>query len=78
LLPGGDGSNLYVHAAQYGSISELIYELDLDYNIVDKLIIPNSCKKYDFTIDPFVDRQGRIYEFRVVEDGLHVIRWTKQ
>jgi hypothetical protein len=67
-----------VHAARYRSISEIIYEFDLEYNLVDKLIIPNPCEKYDFTLDPFVDRQGLIYEFRVLEDGLHVIRWTKK
>jgi hypothetical protein len=78
LIIGGDGSRLYVMAGLNNDPNTYIYEIGLDYKIIDQISIPNPSERYPFTMSPFVDRQGHVYEFRFMDDGLHVIKWTKQ
>jgi hypothetical protein len=78
LLIGGDGSKLYIIVSHNSDPKTYIYEIGLDYKIIDQISMPNPSDKYPCTMLPFVDRQGHVYEFRFMDDGLHVIKWTKQ
>jgi len=78
LLEGGNGSALYVLVDRLRQNYGLIYEFDLAYEKIDQILTPYPNSKYNSRIAPFVDRQGRIYEFRFMDDGLHVVKWTKE
>jgi hypothetical protein len=79
-LNGGDGNLLYTLLDYYKDNREIngIYIFDINYNLLDSLFLSISEGFYDFYIDPFVTRDGSIYEFRAKDDGLHVIKWTKK
>lgn len=55
-----------------------IWQYDLQYNLVNKVIPPAEQAYYSSAPKPFITANGDIYEFRAREDGLHVIKWTKQ
>lgn len=78
LLVGGDGSRLYIEAGHNNDSNIYLYEIGLDYKIIDRITFPKTSERYLRTMPPFVDRQGHVYEFRFMDDGLHVIKWTKQ
>jgi hypothetical protein len=78
LLIGGNGSSLYVLVNRISQDYGNIYEFGLDYKINDQIEIAYPSRLYEPTISPFVDHQGHVYEFRFMDDGLHVIKWTKQ
>ncbi len=78
LLNGGDGQGLYViiNVNDYNTFQ--IWQFDLSYNFMDKLVLPVEEAYQGLRILPFVRRDGNIYEFRFREDGFHVIRWSKE
>lgn len=80
ILSGGDGSKLFILVTtllneQY---TNQIWVYDLEYNLLAKASFPQYESKYDRYLDPFVASDGTIYEFCCLDDGLHVIKWTKQ
>jgi hypothetical protein len=80
ILNGGDGNRLYVYIRKLvdGYITFEVWEFDLEYTLLAKAVFPYAENKYDWFITPFVSRDGTIYEFRCLDDGLHVVKWTKQ
>jgi len=80
IINGGDGSKLYVHIRKFINDDFMfeVWEFDLQYNLLAKAIFPLAENKYDWFITPFVSRDGAIYEFRCLDDGLHVVKWTKE
>jgi hypothetical protein len=80
ILNGGGGNNLYVYirklVVDYFTFE--VWEFDLEYNLLAKAIFPPAENKYDWFITPFVSRDGSIYEFRCLDDGVHVVKWTKE
>lgn len=78
ILGGGDGSKIYVVVTPDTTWRGEIWELDLDYNVLDKLIYNMSPEGSVWGLTPFIHKSGDIYEFRCLEDGVHVIKWTKQ
>jgi len=52
---------------------------DTTYNLQNEVILPNYTNRYRwYSILPVVRADGNIYEFRVLDDGLHVIRWSRK
>jgi len=78
LITGGQGTLLYVSISRNGVDHEIIYIFDLKLDLVDEIHLAPSTDNYGLGMSPFVDRQGQIYEFLFREDGLHVVKWTKQ
>jgi hypothetical protein len=80
LLYSGDGNSLYAIVNYFKGSCEFrgVWIYSLDYKLIDELPMAKTEGKYDLSIDPFVARDGSIYEFRVQDDGLHVIKWTKK
>jgi hypothetical protein len=78
LLNGGDGNSLYVimNINDYNTFE--VWQFDLDYNFIDKLVLPVEEPYQDLRIFPLIRRDGNIYEFRFREDGFHVVRWSKE
>jgi|GEM_PF-1122266 hypothetical protein len=79
-IPGGDGSKVYVLAVIDSCETgyNMIWEYDLDFNLLDQLRFPSDEDPYIDSPGPFIGSDGSIYEFRALDDGLHVIKWTKQ
>lgn len=78
LLAGGDGDFLYILLNLDSNNHYEIWQYDLKYKLVDKLVFPDDPAYEDWRIDPFVRRDGNIYEFRTLEEGMQVVRWTKE
>ncbi len=80
ILNGGDGRNIYAYVLNETDSTSFqeIWIFDFNYRILDKIKLPLVSNKYDWFIRPFVSRDGTIYEFRCLDDGLHVVKWVKQ
>jgi hypothetical protein len=78
VLPGGDGSKIYVVVTPDTTGGGEIWELDLEYNVLDKLICTIRSENDVWGITSFIHTNGNIYRFRCLEDGVHVIKWMKQ
>ncbi len=79
-MPGGDGNSLYIIAIMDScdNYYSSIWQYDLDFNKIDELRFPNVEDSGYVCPSPIIGPDGTIYEFRTYEDGLHVIKWTKQ
>ncbi|UCE67339.1 MAG: hypothetical protein JSU85_04810 [Candidatus Zixiibacteriota bacterium] len=79
LLNSMEPSHLYLAVYYYTDFSFYeICQFDLEYNLIDKVVPPAEPEYYSSTPKPFITAEGDIYEFRTREDGLHVIRWSKE
>ncbi len=74
-----DYMNIYLSVVgnDLAQASVLIY--DTMFQLVAKLTLPPSPNRYQWYMTPFMrPSDGNIYEFRCLDDGLHVIRWTRK
>ena len=80
ILYGGQGDSLYAEVCFYRENTEMrgVWVFDLDGNMLTGIDLPPVEGKYDLMISPFVAPDGSIYEFRCQDDGLHVVKWTKE
>ena len=80
ILYGGGGDSLYAEVCFYRENTEMrgVWVFDLDGKMLTSINFPPLEGKYDLLISPFVTADGSIYEFRCQDDGLHVVKWTKQ
>jgi hypothetical protein len=77
----GVDDNMYIYIFIIGENDTyrrvLIY--DLSYNLMNEISFPPLTNKYMWYMTPYMrPSDGNIYEFRCLDDGLHVIRWSKQ
>jgi len=56
----------------------MIQVYDINYLLKDEFILPQVTNKYYLTLQPFLRSDGNVYEFRCLDDGLHVIRWSRK
>lgn len=78
LLAGGDGNFLYMLLNLETDNHYEIWQYDLKYKLDDKLVLPDEPAYEEWRIDPFVRRDGNIYEFRTREEGMQVVKWSKE
>jgi len=53
--------------------------IDSIYQEIDRIVLPIKIESMGTSIiRPFVSPNGNVYEFRCLDDGLHVIRWAKE
>ena len=78
IMNGGDGDHLFVEARRMDYITYEVWVFDMNYVRLDRIILPSASTQYDWRVPPFVWINGSVYEFRVMDDGLHVIKWTKE
>jgi len=78
LLNALDGSFLYnfVCVDDYSSFEVWVH--DLDYEVKFRIELEAVDEDLGWFIPPFVSSDGSIYEFRSLNDGLHVVKWTKE
>jgi hypothetical protein len=80
VLNGGPGNELFLFIQKtdnnYNTFE--IWNFDLEYNLIARARFPVTDNIYKRTMEPFVSHDGTIYEFRCLDDGLHVVKWTKQ
>jgi hypothetical protein len=69
--------NLFITLGLKAKYSKLI-ELNNNNKIIDSIIFPPIDTTYFMGIPPFISPNGNIYEFRYLDDGLHVIRWSRK
>jgi hypothetical protein len=74
-----DEMRLYLFVIEYDPESWKILIIDDALNQISELIIPVTVNIYSRHLDPFMrPKDGNIYEFRCLDDGLHVVRWSKE
>ena len=78
LLKGGSGEILYVLMRLENKNHLEIWQFDLTYKLLNKLAFPDYAALDDWRINPFIGRDGNIYEFKCLKDGLHVVRWSRK
>jgi len=79
LLNSMEPTHLYLAVYYFTDFSFYeVWQFDLDCNLVDKVVPPAEPEYYSSTPKPFITADGDIYEFRTREDGLHIIRWSKE
>lgn len=70
--------NFYFEISYSDSLPVDIVILDSSLKVIDKIsLIPRS-QTVGINAKPFILPDGTIYEFRDLQDGLHVIRWTRK
>jgi len=77
ILNGGNGDYIYVYLGKENSNSKVIWKCDLEYKVSDILVLEDQNPFGGLKIMPFVRYDGNIYQFLFQEDGLHVVRWSK-
>jgi len=61
------------------SFERRVLVFDRGFTLQDHITLPYSVNKYRLSITPYMrPSDGNIYEFRCLDDGLHVIRWSRQ
>ncbi len=66
---------LKIAASRY---ERYIQVYDTSFNLLDQFEIAPANKNYLLAITAFMRNDGTVYEFPQYDDGLHVIRWSKQ
>jgi hypothetical protein len=49
-----------------------------EYNLTDEILLADSSNRYYWILPPFLRADGILYEFRVLDEGLEIIRWSKE
>jgi hypothetical protein len=78
LINGMDGGKLYNFVRVGGYNTFQVWVMNFDYDVSETVRLGPVDEKLGWFILPFVDSHGNIYEFRCLDDGLHVIRWSKE
>jgi hypothetical protein len=80
IEPGGNGNSIYIFAIidSCDTYYDLIWQYDLEFNKLNELRLPSNIDSFYVHPSPFIGPDGSIYEFRTYDDGLHVIKWTKE
>jgi hypothetical protein len=74
-----DEMKLYVYLAAAGLNDNRILIIDTSFTAIDQFSIPWTENKYLCYLPPFMrPSDGNIYEFRCLDDGLHVVRWRRK
>ena len=74
-----DVMNIYIFIKGIEPTERKVQVYDTSYNLLSEIIFPQAPNKYMWYMTPFMrPSDGNIYEFRCLDDGLHVIRWSKQ
>jgi hypothetical protein len=59
-------------------INEIVLIYDSDFNLVNEITMGEYDNPYLWNISPFLRQDGIIFEFRVLQEGLEIIRWSKE
>ena len=73
-----DSTNIFLLLLAEGLTDNRILVIDKSCSIVDQIMIPQTKSDVDLLISPFMSpSDGNVYEFRCLDDGLHVVRWRR-
>ena len=71
--------NIYVSLVGKDLSQREVLIYDNAYNFVGRIVFPRENNIFKWHMTPYMrPSDGNIYEFRCLDDGLHVIRWSKQ
>ncbi len=74
-----DSMQIYIFLKGIDPADRKLQIYNLSYNLISEIVFPQPPNKYMWYMKPYMrPSDGNIYEFRVLDDGLHVIRWSKQ
>jgi hypothetical protein len=74
-----DKLSLYQYIKEYNPERKLIWVFDTDFRQTDEIVLSCQPNQYNRYMRPYMrPSDGNIYEFRCLDDGLHVIRWSKK
>jgi hypothetical protein len=71
--------NLYLYLIGPRPSDGRVLVYDTAYNLKEEIIFAQERNQYMWYMAPYMrPSDGNIYEFRCLDDGLHVIRWSKK
>jgi hypothetical protein len=54
------------------AVYDTLFQLDTEF------VLPSSPNRYDWAMSPFMRHDGNVYEFRCLDDGMHIYRWVRE
>jgi hypothetical protein len=78
LLGIDDSLNIYIRFVDNDSLRQGIQIYNINYELIDEIIMPLYTNRYMWYMPTFVRRDSTIHEFRCLDDGLHVVKWTRE
>jgi len=74
-----DAMNIYVYECEREFEKVRVLVFNTAYELIDQIIFPDLGNRYLWYMRPFMrPSDGNVYEFRCLDDGLHVVRWSKE
>jgi hypothetical protein len=74
-----DSLHLYVFLEGIEPADRKVQIYDTSHNLLWEIAFPQTANKYMWYMTPIMrPKDGNIYEFRCLDDGLHVIRWSRK
>jgi len=78
LLGVDDDMNLFltIQTAQDLVLRVAVY--DTLFQLQTEFVRPSPDNRYDWGLGPFMRHDGNVYEFRCLDDGMHIYRWVRE
>jgi len=78
LLGVDDDMNLFltIQTAQDLVLRVAVY--DTLFQLQTEFVRPSPNNRYDWGLGPFMRHDGNVYEFRCLDDGMHIYRWVRE
>jgi len=73
-----DDLRLYVQIVALNGPEERILVYDTAYEIESQIILPIPENRYEWHLIPFMRHDGNVYEFRCLDNGMHIYRWVRE
>jgi len=54
------------------AVYDTLFQLDTEF------VLPSSPNRYDWAMSPFMRHDGNVYEFRCLDNGMHIYRWVRE
>jgi hypothetical protein len=74
-----ESSNLFVDIiTSADEIDEMVLIYNSEFDQIGEITLGDYANPYYWSLSPFLRQDGLLFEFRVLEEGLEIIRWSKE
>jgi hypothetical protein len=76
----GVDDSLFIYVYVIETMPETAYRVlkfNGTYSLVDEILLSVVSNRFEWNLTPFLRNDGNVYEFQVMDDGLHVFRWSR-
>jgi len=78
LLGVDDDMNIFVAIKTAQDLKLHVAVYDTLFQLQTEFILPSPDNRYDWRLGPFMRHDGNVYEFRCLDDGMHIYRWVRE